>query len=81
MESLVKARELACNHRHVRDQPVSIWHFAVGNVVCPKQREVRLGHFADCGQIEPNLKQLQRVGGVKVEQWKHFGVHDTFACS
>jgi hypothetical protein len=27
-----------------------------------------------------NLEQLQWVGGVAIEEWKHLGMHDAVAC-
>ena len=38
-----------------------------------------LHHFVAGGQVEPDLKQLQRIGFVGVHQRKHLAVHDALA--
>ena len=62
-------------------QPVNVLNNATRNVICPKHGEVRVNHFAGCRQIEPDLKQLQRVGLNGIEQRKHLSMHDALARS
>ena len=48
-------------------------------LLVPQHGEVRVGHFAAGRQVQPNLKQLARVGFVWVAQRKHLAMHDAFA--
>ena len=49
------------------------------NLLVPQHGEVRFGHFETCRQVQPDLKQLTRVGLVLVAQRKHLAMHDAFA--
>ncbi len=49
---------------------------AVRDILCPEHREIRVGHLALRGQIQPDLKQLEPVRPVPIEERKHLGVHD-----
>ena len=50
------------------------------NFLRPQHREVRWHHLVFGRQIQPDLKQFQRVRPGCVDQWKHFGMHDARAC-
>ena len=50
------------------------------NAFVPQHGEVRFDHLVAGRQVQPDLKQLQRIGRIGVEQRKHFGVHDARAC-
>lgn len=38
-----------------------------------------LDHFGFGRQVEPNLKESRRIGFFRVQEWKHFRMHHTFA--
>ena len=46
------------------------------NRLGPQHREVRLDHLVGPGQVQPDLKELHRVGLVLIEQREHFRMHD-----
>ena len=69
----------ASNTDHFGLVALRVGRVEVGNVFVPEHGEVRLGHLAARGQVEPDLEQLGRVGGITVQQRKHLAVHDAFA--
>ena len=35
---------------------------------------MRGGKLARPGQVEPDLEEFQRIGGIGIKQWEHFGM-------
>ena len=42
---------------------------------------MRFDSLVACGQVEPDLEQVQRVWTIGVNKGKHLTVDDTIACS
>ncbi len=73
-------RQCTGHHRHRGGAPSVVVVDETRNALVPQHGEVRLHHLVACGQVQPDLEQLQRVGRGGVQQREHFGVHDALAC-
>ena len=65
------AFERAGDHGHLH-----AWIPATRDVLGPEHREVRRGELVLARQVQPDLKQLQRVRPVAIEQREHLRVDD-----
>lgn len=68
------------DHPHRGTGPVCIGVFDHREDVAPVHRECRGGPLIGRRQIQPDLKQLEGVGFVTVQQREHLRVDDAIAC-
>ena len=50
------------------------------NALVPQHGEVRRHHLVGGWQVQPDLKEFQRIGLGGVQQWEHLGMLDAAAC-
>ena len=66
--------------QHDLDRPsLGVLFDVARDEVAPQHREVRLHHLVGDGQVQPDLEQLQRIGGLAVDQREHLRVQDALA--
>ena len=59
---------------HLRAMACRICEVFGGNMIAPQHGEVRINHLIFGWQVEPNLKQLQRIVCVAFHKREHLGV-------
>ncbi len=72
-----RARVFARDQNQIGSAAFRVGFTQTRHVLVPVHRKVRRGHFIFRGQVEPDLKQFGRVVRVFLNEWKHFGMHDT----